>query len=92
MPVGTQPTVSYVLDDPTSSPTWQAFSSFVFDPPILYGGANITPNYWPDRYNLQQNPVPNVCRRIRLKFDFGNTDTVRNELISFAIFGRKKSE
>jgi len=97
MPVGTQPSVSYLLDDPTVvSPSWNALTDYVFDPPVVFGATGgpgaITPNYWPDRFYLQQNTVPNICRRIRLKFDFGNTDTVRNELISFAIFGRKKIE
>jgi hypothetical protein len=89
---GSPPTVSYLLDDPTTvSPNWSILSNSVYDPPIVYG-TTITPNYMPNRYYLSQNAQVAVCRRIRLKFDFGNTDTVRNELISFAIFGRKYVE
>ena len=93
MSVGTQPVVSRLLDDPTTSPSnWIALTNYVFDPPIVYAGTNITPNYWPDRFYFNQTADVAVGRRIRMKFDFGNTDTVRNELISFAIFGRKYVE
>jgi hypothetical protein len=91
--VGTQPTVSYLFDDPTKvDPDWTALTQFVFDPPILYGGANITPNYWPDRFYINQNADVAVCKRVRIKVDFGDTDTVRNELISFAVVGKKYVE
>lgn len=93
MPAGTQPTVSRLLDDPTASPSnWIALTNYVFDPPIVYAGASITPNYWPDRFYLSQTADVAVGRRIRIKVDYGNTDTVRNELISFAIFGKKYVE
>jgi hypothetical protein len=92
MQVGTQPLVSYVLDDPTPSPSWNSLTNYVFDPPIVYAGTQITPTYWPDRFYLSQNADVAVGRRIRMKTDFGNTDTVRNELISFSIWGRKYSE
>jgi hypothetical protein len=92
MPVGTQPTVSYAFDDPTPVPTWTAFTTFVYDPPIVYGGTAITPPYWPDRFYLSQNADVAVGRRIRIKVDYGSSDTVQNELISFAIFGRKYQE
>jgi hypothetical protein len=90
--VGTQPLVSYVLDNPSLSPTWNPLTNYVFDPPLVYGGANITPTYWPDRFYLSQQAEVAVGRRIRIKVDFGATDTVRNELVSFAIFGRKYVE
>ena len=90
--VGTQPQVSYVLDDPTpTSPAWNALTNFVFDPPVVYGGTAITPAYWPDRFYINQNADVAVGRRIRLKVDFG-MDAVRNELISWAIFGKKYVE
>jgi hypothetical protein len=90
---GTQPTVSYLFDDPTKvDPDWTALTNFVFDPPLLYGGNAITPNYWPDRFYINQNADVAVCKRVRIKVDFGDTDTVRNELISFAIFGKKYVE
>jgi hypothetical protein len=90
--VGTQPLVSFVIDDPTPSPSWNLLSQFVFDPPIVYQGNAITPNYWPDRFYISQTMQVALGRRIRLKVDFGSTDTVRNELISFGIFGRKYQE
>ena len=90
--VGTQPLVYYALDDPRPSPAWVPLVGFVFDPPVVYAGTAITPPYWPDRYDLSQNADVSVGRRIRLKVDFGSTDTVKNEMISFAIFGRKYVE
>ena len=90
--IGTQPLVSYVLDDPTPVPTWIALTNYVFDPPIVYAGTAITPTYYPDRFYLSQNQEVAAGRRIRIKVDFGATDVVQNEMISFAIFGRKYVE
>ena len=90
--VGTQPLVSYVLDNPSLTPTWNALTNYVYDPPLVYGGRNIAPTYWPDRFYLSQQAEVAVGRRIRIKVDFGSTDTVRNELVSFAVFGRKYVE
>lgn len=93
MSVGTQPGVSWILDDPTPSPTWNLFTGVsTYDPPVVYQGTSITPNYWPDRYYMNQTRAVAQGRRIRLKIDFGSTDTVRNELISFAVFGKKYQE
>lgn len=92
MPTGAEaPIVSYVLDDPTPSPTWTAMSAYVYDPPIVYGGSAIQPNYWPNRYYLNQNEDVAVCRRVRIRVDFG-TEATADEMISFAVFGRKYVE
>ena len=90
--VGTQPLVYYALDDPMPTPSWVPLVNFVFDPPIAFAGAAITPQYFPDRFYLSQNANVAVGRRIRIKVDFGATDTVQNEMISFGIWGRKYVE
>jgi hypothetical protein len=90
---GTAPLVYYAFDDPSPTPTWIPLANFVYDPPLVYGGAAITPPYLPERFYLNQNADVAVGRRIRLKVDFGsNVNNGRDELISFAIFGKKYSE
>jgi hypothetical protein len=90
--VGSAPVVSYALDDPSPTPTWVALTNFVYDPPVKYAGTAITPPYFPNRYYLSQNADVAIGRRIRMKVDFGSTDIVQNELISFCVFGRKYVE
>lgn len=87
------PLVYYALDDPSPTPTWVSLANFVYDPPIAYGGTAITPPYLPERFYLNQNADTVIGRRIRLKVDFGsNVNNGRDELISFAIFGKKYVE
>jgi hypothetical protein len=91
-PSGVAPLVYYALDDPSPTPTWVQLATAIFDPPVVYG-STITPPYLPNRYNLNQNAAVAVGRRIRLKVDFGsNANNGRDELISFAIFGKKYHE
>jgi hypothetical protein len=86
---GTVPTLSVALDDPTASPTWTQLTTTANDPPQVYG-QTVSPPYYPVRYYLPPNLA--VCRHIRLKVDYGNTDTVGNELYGFAIFGKLQQE
>lgn len=91
-PSGVAPLVYYALDDPSPTPAWVQLATAIFDPPVVYG-STITPPYLPNRYNLNQNAAVAVGRRIRLKVDFGsNANNGRDELISFAIFGKKYHE
>jgi hypothetical protein len=92
MPSGTAPIVSYAMDDPGEPPSWVTLTNFVYDPPVKYAGTAIAPPYFPNRYYLSQNAAVAIGRRIRLKVDFGASDTVRNELISFSIWGKKYVE
>jgi hypothetical protein len=57
----------------------------------VYAGAALTPNYWPDRFYLNQNADVAVGRRIRLLVEFTG-ENFKSELISFAIFARKYAE
>jgi hypothetical protein len=87
------PDVYYALDDPTDDPTWVALANFYWDPPVKYGGLGITPPYLPERFYLNQNADVAIGRRIRVKVDFGsNPCNGRDELISWAIFGKKYTE
>jgi hypothetical protein len=71
-------------------------NTFVSDPPKLYG-PTATPNtLWMNRFYFGQTtpgnggdttPEPAWCKHLQLKVDFGNTDTVQNELLAFSLFG-----
>lgn len=99
MQVGTQPTISVLLDElpNVGSPTFEAIStSFVSDPPNLYGDAGVPTTLWMNRYYFSQTvpgqgvdntPLPAWCKFLSLKVDFGSSDTIQNELIAFSIFG-----
>jgi hypothetical protein len=87
------PGLFYALDDPTDNPTWIPLTNFVWDPPVKYGGLGITPPYLPERFYLNQNAEVAIGRRIRMKVDYGsNPCNERDELISWAIFGKKYTE
>ena len=97
MKVGTQPSVSIMFDElsPTNGAAFELISDdTVSDPPKLYG-PTATPNtMWSNRYFFGQNtatpdgtPVPAWCKSFQMKVDFGNTDTVQNELLAFTVFG-----
>lgn len=96
---GTQPTVSVMFDElsPTGGAAFESISnSMVSDPPKLYGQTATPFTLWMNRYYFGQTtpgnggdetPVPAWCKFLQLKVDFGNTDTVQNELLAFSIFG-----
>jgi len=87
--VGTPPLVYVALDDPTTTPTWTQLTTKAYDPPSVYGQTK-TPPYYPIRYYF--DPHLAVCRRIRFKVEYGDTDTVRNELYGFSIMGKLQQE
>jgi hypothetical protein len=96
---GTQPTVSVLFDElsATSQVPFEIISnSFKSDPPKLYGASGQPQTLWMNRYffsqttpgnGITQDPVPAWCKFVQVKVDFGNVDTVGNELIGFAING-----
>jgi hypothetical protein len=96
---GTQPTVSVLFDElsATSQVPFEIISnSFKSDPPKLYGASGQPQTLWMNRYffsqttpgnGVTQDPVPAWCKFVQVKVDFGNVDTVENELIGFAING-----
>jgi hypothetical protein len=95
--VGSQPTVSVLLDEfPGGSPTFETISnSFVTDPPKMYGPTATPSTLWMNRYyfgqttpgNTNQVPLPAWCKFLFCKVDFGNTDTVMNEALTFTANG-----
>ena len=98
--VGTQPTVSVLfneLDSPATQSEYEVVSnSFITDPPRLYGPTGVATSMFMPRFYFGQTtpenfgeeiPVPAWCKFLNIKVDFGNTDTVQNEVLSFTIFG-----
>jgi hypothetical protein len=97
--VGTQATVSVMFDElsPTNGASFEKISNeFVSDPPKLFGPTGIPKTMWMNRYFFgqttpgnggTQEPIPAWCKSLQLKVDFGNTDTIQNELLAFTIFG-----
>ncbi len=97
--VGSQPSV-FVLFDELGAYNGAAFENisneYVSDPPKLYGPGNTPDTIWMNRYYFGQTtpdnggdetPTPAWCKFLQLKVDFGNTDTVQNEMLAFTIFG-----
>lgn len=96
--LGTQPTVSVLLDEIFVSGAAQfetISNSFVTDPPKKFGPTAVPVTLWMNRYyfsqttpaNTNQVPAPIWCKSMQVKVDFGATDTVENELMTFTIFG-----
>lgn len=89
--VGSQPTPSYLLNEvntPQGTGTFTTLTKSVSDPPSIYGATGAPVSYFANRYYLAQNPQLSRCRHMQLKIDFGNTDTVKNELYGFTLYGR----
>jgi hypothetical protein len=97
--IGTQPTVQVLFDElsATNGAVFETISnSFVSDPPKKYGPTATPATMWANRYNFgqttpgnggDQTPIPAWCKSMQIKVDFGNTDTVQNEMLAFTIFG-----
>jgi hypothetical protein len=90
--IGTAPTVSYLLDE--TSGTFTVFnSSPISEPPELYGNTTHPATLFSNRYYFNAtpqgggNPPPAWCRFLQIKIDYGNADTVQNELYTLTIFG-----
>lgn len=100
---GTQPSVYVMYDEisPTGGAAFEKISdNFVTDPPKLWGPTAVPYTVWMNRYYFGQTtsgnpntaPLPAWCKSIQVKVDFGNTDTVQNELMAFTIFGALHQE
>jgi len=96
--VGSQPTVSVLFDElsATNGASFEKISnSFVSDPPKKYGQTGTPDTMYMNRYyfgqttpgNVNTEPVPAWCKSLQIKVDFGNTDTVQNEMLAFTVFG-----
>ena len=97
--IGSQPTVSVILDElsATNGVQFEIISnSFVSDPPKKFGPTATPKTMWMNRYYFDQTtpgnggdqtPASAWCKHLQIKVDYGNTDTVQNELLAFTIFG-----
>ena len=101
---GTSPLLSVLLDE--ISGTFESLSGYTFattglppqDPPTIYGTQHAPASLYANRYYFAQQvsggaPTQGVeCRHMQVKVDFGNTDTVQNELLTMTVFGRHWQE
>jgi hypothetical protein len=86
--VGSQPTVSARIGE-VDPGTYKAFTGVsVSDPPSIYGAAGAPSSYFANRYYFAQTGTLNRGRFIFIKVDYGNTDTVKNEIYDLTIYGR----
>jgi hypothetical protein len=96
--VGTQPGVLVLLDEiaAINGASFESISNtFISDPPKMYGPTAVPASLWMNRYyfsqttpvNPEQIPKPAWCKHLQIKVDFGDIDTVQNELMAFTIFG-----
>ena len=101
--VGTQPTISVLLDEisATNGAAFETLSTFVSDPPKLYGPYNSavkssTPDsLWMNRYYFGQTtpgnpngePSPAWCKHLQIKVTFSAQDAVQNEMLAFTVWG-----
>lgn len=84
------PTTSFLLNEISGGFT--SFTSSVYDPPDLYGGATSAPtSYNPLRYYFNQTRIPAKCRHLQVKVDFGSTST-QDQIFNLTIFGAMYSE
>jgi len=91
---GTQPTVSVLFDElfaTTNTPFEKISDYIVTDPPKKFG-QNQSQTMFMNRYYFSQTvdgaePQPAWCRSMQVKVDFGNTDTVQNEILTATVFG-----
>lgn len=95
--IGTQPVVSILFDEiaPSVTVPFEVIStSIVTDPPKLYGKTGTPQTLWMNRYyfgqtipgNAENEPQPAWCKSFQLMVDFGNTDTIQNELFAFTCY------
>ena len=79
---GSVPLVSFVPNDilPTS---FVALSTVQNEPAFLTAPISMMNKRWPVIMNQTATPI--LLRHLQVKIDFGNTDTVKNELIELAL-------
>ena len=82
---GSNPMVSYLLNE--ISGAFTNFGASVYDPPQVYGTTISPSSYKPLRFYILQQGGLATARHLQLKVDFGNSDTVQNELFDLTIFG-----
>lgn len=89
------PTAGYLLNE--ISGNFKTFSSFVFDPPLIYGTTGTPSSYSPNRYYFQQSlsdgssPPPLLVRHLQLQVNYP-AENAFHELFSFCIDGALHAE
>jgi hypothetical protein len=89
------PTASWLGNEISGS--FQAFTSSVFDPPLLYGTTLTPASYAPNRYYFQQTvntnqlPTPLFVRHMQIKVNYP-AENFFHELFSFCINGALHAE
>ena len=88
--VGTPLTLAVQLDEIGSGPAglFEPLISSEPDPTELTPSNTV----YAQRFYLSQSQLPAKCRHMQLQVNWGETDTVRNELLSISIFGGFEQE
>jgi hypothetical protein len=83
--IGTEPTLAVQIDEiaPVSAGYFEPLTAYVPDPTQLSPSLSV----YAQRFYLSQTQKPAVCRHMQVQINWGNTDTVRNELLSLTIYG-----
>lgn len=81
--IGTSPVVSFCTNPAVGSiaATFTTFPSVVNDPPQLPA----SPTMFNNRYYFNLTQAPSLCRYMQVAIDYGNTDTVQNELLAVCL-------
>ncbi len=83
--VGSVPSVSFMPNEiaVTGTAKFTACPVVQNEPAFLAQSASIMARRWPTQMNT--NGTPLRLKHVQVNFDFGNTDTVKNELFEFAL-------
>ncbi|HEV1286541.1 MAG TPA: hypothetical protein VNU44_14565 [Bryobacteraceae bacterium] len=88
--VGSQPTVQVLFDELDAAFT--TLSVTTQDPPQLTAPSSVFANRYDVRQAASGTQIPAACRYMQLWVDFGNTDTVQNEILTLCPFGSYEQE
>ena len=88
--VGSPLTLKVQLDEiaPISAGYFEDLTISVPDPTQLSPSNSV----YAQRFYLSQTQDPAVCRHLQVLISFGDTDVVKNELLSLSIFGAFEQE
>jgi hypothetical protein len=103
---GTSPRLLVLMDEISDiGGKFEDLSGFVLpatglppqDAPSIYGAVLQSDTLYKNRYYFAQPvegqiPAPTMCRHMQVQIDFGTVDTVGNELLTMAVFGRYLQE
>ena len=87
---GSEPGISVLYDNLDTAFT--TLPNYVPDPAQLVAASDVYNNRYYARQATGGTQGSAACRWLQLKVDFGNGDTVQNELLSFSIYGQVEGE